>query len=532
MRIDPQKCIACGACLDVCQHGARSYADDTERFFRDLSSGDRISLIVAPAFKANFENWPSILAWLRTRGVSLIADVSLGADICTWAHIRHIEQHKPDTLITQPCPAIVGYIEKYKPELLSVLSPIHSPMLCTAVYLKNYLNTGGKIAALSPCVAKTNEFEETQLVSYNVTFKRLDEYLKSHAIHIGAADFSFDHITASLGAVYSMPGGLKENVEHYLGKKLRVDKSEGQSAVYRHIDAFASERRENLPALFDVLNCPDGCNLGTGCGHEHSVFRINEIMDEQRQQALQTYGDAGTEDRDSLFALFDDKLRVSDFNRKYQRRPVRELSCSEYDIERAFSSLGKTTDAQKTHNCYACGNETCREMAVKIAKGINIPENCIERSRQDLLMAHRDFMDEKSGSIEKINHISAEIEDIRRQFDVVLSGVQKMAGSIEQYNTMTKLINDISLQTQILSINASIEAANSGGAGKGFAVIAKAVGDLALKSRQSINDVEGTSRAATMTIGEIAQASADVGQSISKVSEYIDQITASMSALK
>jgi iron only hydrogenase large subunit-like protein len=528
VRIDPQKCIACGACLSVCQHDARHFSDDTDLFFNDLRSGERIDLIVAPAFKTNFENWPSTLAWLRTRGVNLIADVSFGADICTWAHIRYIEQNSPRSLITQPCPAIVGYIEKYKPELIPTLSPVHSPMLCSAVYLKKYLNTPHKIAALSPCVAKTNEFEETQFVSYNVTFKRLSDYIKNNHISIPTADFAFDHIEASLGAVYSMPGGLKENVEHYLGKKLRVDKSEGQSVVYRHIDDFAKEIDENLPVLFDVLNCPDGCNLGTGCVHDHSIFQINAIMDEQRQHALKTYEKSNDQVGETLFEIFDCNLHVPDFVRKYQCHPVKVNNCTEYDIEKAFSLLGKTTAAQKTHNCYACGNETCRDMAVKIAKGINIPENCIEKSRLDMLREHQAFIEEKSGSIDKINHISAEIYDIRQLFSTVLSGVEKMADTISQYDTMTKLINDISLQTQILSINASIEAANSGSAGKGFAVIAQAVRDLAAKSRQSINNVEGTGNHAKTMIEEIGKASIDVDRSINTVSSYIDEITASM----
>jgi iron only hydrogenase large subunit-like protein len=528
VRIDPQKCIACGACLSVCQHGARHYSDDTERFFYDLRNGEKIALIVAPAFKTNFENWPSILAWLRTQGVSLIADVSFGADICTWAHIRYIQQNNPRTLITQPCPAIVGYIEKYRPELIPSLSPVHSPMLCTAVYMKKYLNTPHKIAALSPCVAKTNEFDETQLVNYNVTYKCLSNFITDNYISIPEADIAFDHIDASLGAVYSMPGGLKENVEHYLGKKLRVDKSEGQSIVYRHIDDFAKEREENLPVLFDVLNCPDGCNLGTGCVHDHSIFRINAIMNEQRQQALKKYDKPDDQAADTLFELFDGSLRVSDFIRKYQRHPVREIGCTEADVEKAFILLGKVTETQRTHNCYACGNETCRDMAIKIAKGINIPENCIEKSRQDMLREHQALVREQSGSVDKINHISAEIEDIRRLFNTVLSGVEKMADTIGRYDTMTKLINDISLQTSILSINASIEAANSGSAGKGFAVIAQAVRDLAAKSRQSISNVEGTRNDAKVMIDLIAKASTDVEKSISTVSSYIEEITATM----
>lgn len=58
IEVDPEKCIGCGACFDACEHGARSFYDDTEQFFEDLKKGEKISLLLAPAFAANY---PSII---------------------------------------------------------------------------------------------------------------------------------------------------------------------------------------------------------------------------------------------------------------------------------------------------------------------------------------------------------------------------------------------------------------------------------------------------------------------------------------
>lgn len=64
--VDSEKCIACGACFDACPHEARDYFDDTERFFADLSQGKKISVILAPAFLANYpKEYQKVLGYLK-----------------------------------------------------------------------------------------------------------------------------------------------------------------------------------------------------------------------------------------------------------------------------------------------------------------------------------------------------------------------------------------------------------------------------------------------------------------------------------
>ncbi|MBC7960364.1 MAG: 4Fe-4S binding protein, partial [Vallitaleaceae bacterium] len=161
VKINSEACIMCGKCIDVCGHGARDYIDDTELFFDALDQGQKISIIAAPAVRVNFPNYENLFGYLKSKGVDVIYDVSFGADITTWAYLRAIEEKKLSSVVAQPCPAIVSYIEKYKPELIPNLAPIHSPMTCTAVYLKRYANVFSDIAFLSPCIGKINEINDS-----------------------------------------------------------------------------------------------------------------------------------------------------------------------------------------------------------------------------------------------------------------------------------------------------------------------------------------------------------------------------------
>lgn len=157
--INDDKCIKCGACIEACSHGARSFEDDTDDFLADLKSGRELAVIVAPSIKISFGGqWRHVLNWMRTQGKVKIYDVGYGADICTWAHLRYLQKHPDKKLISQPCAAVVNYVLYHKPELIEHLSPVQSPMMCIAIYVRKVMGFRGKITALSPCIAKIEEF--------------------------------------------------------------------------------------------------------------------------------------------------------------------------------------------------------------------------------------------------------------------------------------------------------------------------------------------------------------------------------------
>jgi methyl-accepting chemotaxis protein len=86
-------------------------------------------------------------------------------------------------------------------------------------------------------------------------------------------------------------------------------------------------------------------------------------------------------------------------------------------------------------------------------------------------------MEKMGQSMESIQQANVQLQDISRV--------------IEEINSKTKVINDIVFKTQLLSFNASIEAARAGQHGRGFAVVAEEVGNLADISGQAATEIEG-----------------------------------------
>lgn len=516
---DSKHCIACGACLEACHHGSRDYSDDTERFFADLLGGVAINVIAAPAIRTNFEDWENLLSWLRQLGVRKIYDVSFGADICTWAHIRHLQKNNSAPLISQPCPAIVNYILMHRNNLLKHLSPVHSPMLCTAVYMNKYQQENTKIAALSPCIAKTNEFDDTGFVKYNVTFKKLSEYIEQNNIVLPEKRSGFDHCEAGLGSLYPMPGGLKECVEHYLGKTIRIDKSEGPQLVYEALDIYSTKHSSALPAVFDVLNCQEGCNIGTGCLHANTdFFDISTTMDQYRRANISA--EAKKKHLTELFELFDKTLKLSDFVRAYIPRPVHQVQLSTERIDEAFELLGKTDDTSKRFDCGACGCNTCFDMAVRIAKGINTPKNCMEKAHQDVLKDH----EEARANMVLFRTVLDDTVNIKDLTESIVTKAEDINEVISSYNSMIEDIEKIAMSVGIIALNASIEAARIGQHGKAFAVVADEIKKLAQSSSASAKRTKDASFRAKAAVEDINKLVSEISVNVNDSFENITTV--------
>jgi X-X-X-Leu-X-X-Gly heptad repeat protein len=388
VRVDQKKCIRCGACLDACSHGARQYRDDTASFFADLANGKKISVVAAPAARVNFPNHKKLISFLKDSGVNLVYDVSFGADITTWAYLKAIREKGLRSVVAQPCPAIVNYVEKYRPELLANLAPVHSPTLCTAVYMKKYLKLADSIAFLSPCLGKTDEFRDPNtngLVTYNVTYGKLKEYLDGRKIDIERyADKEFDDVGCWLGCLYSRPGGLRENVEA-LAPGAWVRQIEGLHHAYPYLGEYSARvaRNESVPLLVDILNCADGCNRGTGTckcvAIDDADSRLNALKTAKRSERVRFR----TKQAD-LFKTFDDRLNLADFARSYADRSVARAEPSTAELEKIWISLHKETPESREINCSACGYETCADMARAIYGGVNDKHNCIRFNQREI----------------------------------------------------------------------------------------------------------------------------------------------------
>ncbi len=128
----------------------------------------------------------------------------------------------------------------------------------------------------------------------------------------------------------------------------------------------------------------------------------------------------------------------------------------------------------------------------------------------------------------KTEEIAQSIDEANTRMNSLSNAMDDISAKAQEITKIAKAIEDIAFQTNILAINASVEAARAGSAGKGFAVVAEEVKQLASRSAEAAKSatvmVSGT-RDIIQNGVELTADTADSLQAISTVSRQIGEIS-------
>lgn len=274
--IDQDKCVQCGMCLISCPFAAIVDKGQIYQTVMALKSDTPVYAIVAPAIAGQFGphfNEKTIRPAFRALGFKNVAEVAVGADLCTIEEAGHFMREVPDNIPfmgTSCCPAWSIMAKKNFPQYANTISMALTPMVLTARLIKRR-HPECKICFIGPCLSKKQEASRRHVKSYVdfcLTFEEVWGMFVAKGVDFSKLPEEEPLKEASRdGRGFAQEGGVAEAVKNYINKidpdrEVKVAHAAGLAECKKMMTLAKAGKYNGY--LLEGMACPGGCIAGAG----------------------------------------------------------------------------------------------------------------------------------------------------------------------------------------------------------------------------------------------------------------------------
>jgi PAS domain-containing protein len=255
------------------------------------------------------------------------------------------------------------------PEHTSWITPVHSPALSHALYLRQCFGEEIGVVLFSPCVGKKLEADRyPEILDLALTFDDLWRCFEAAGVDLAtqAPEGGFVPFGARDGAIYPLEGGMIETLRSRSGlERVRFFSFTGIPEIGEGLENAVVDH-SNEVVFVETLACAGGCVNGP-------CSRVRREGLQKRLEVVRRMDLAAVEGMEDCVGL--DLARRFDIEAWSRHRP------SEREIAEALLRVGKRSKTDEL-NCGGCGYEGCRSFAAALLAGDAEPSMCVSYLRQ------------------------------------------------------------------------------------------------------------------------------------------------------